>query len=120
MRFLGEVPHFIKQATADQLCELIRLLARRRLRERNYVDMVLSAAQKMTFMLKMQQAQQEENAKEAKQQAAANTMRAPVNLAASSGPEPLRLKSIRDLSVPIRVPVNLAASSGPEPLRLKS
>jgi len=66
---------------------------------------VLSAAQKMTFMLKMQQAQQEENAKEAKQQAAANTMRAPVNLAASSGPEPLRLKSIRDLSVPIRVPV---------------
>jgi len=40
MRLLGEVPHYIKQANADQLCELIRLLARRRLRERNYVDMV--------------------------------------------------------------------------------
>mmetsp|Transcript_46683 Transcript_46683/g.92902 ORF Transcript_46683/g.92902 Transcript_46683/m.92902 type:complete len:900 (+) Transcript_46683:69-2768(+) len=39
MRLLGEVPHFVKNANADQLCELIRLLARRRLRERNYVDM---------------------------------------------------------------------------------
>jgi hypothetical protein len=39
MRLLGEVPHYVKNATADQLCELIRLLARRRLRERNYVDM---------------------------------------------------------------------------------
>eukprot|EP00929_Paragymnodinium_shiwhaense_P050141 TRINITY_DN25272_c0_g1_i1.p1 TRINITY_DN25272_c0_g1~~TRINITY_DN25272_c0_g1_i1.p1 ORF type:complete len:1091 (-),score=277.20 TRINITY_DN25272_c0_g1_i1:66-3098(-) len=40
MRLLGEVPHYVKLATADQLCELIRLLARRRLRERNYIDMV--------------------------------------------------------------------------------
>merc|ERR1719215_1986471 len=40
MRLLGEVPHYVKLASADQLCELIRLLARRRLRERNYVDMV--------------------------------------------------------------------------------
>eukprot|EP00931_Biecheleriopsis_adriatica_P116593 TRINITY_DN92216_c0_g1_i1.p1 TRINITY_DN92216_c0_g1~~TRINITY_DN92216_c0_g1_i1.p1 ORF type:complete len:1003 (-),score=200.92 TRINITY_DN92216_c0_g1_i1:62-2881(-) len=40
MRLLGEVPHYIKQASAQQLCQLIRLLARRRLRERNYVDMV--------------------------------------------------------------------------------
>merc|ERR1719387_3476114 len=40
MRLLGEVPHFVKQANSDQLCELIRLLARRRLRERNYVDMI--------------------------------------------------------------------------------
>jgi len=39
MRLLGEVPHYVKNANADQLCELIRLLARRRLRERNYVDM---------------------------------------------------------------------------------
>lgn len=40
MRLLGEVPHYVSQATAAQLCELIRILARRRLRERNYVDMV--------------------------------------------------------------------------------
>jgi len=40
MRLLGEVPHYVKSANADQLCELIRLLARRRLRERNYIDMV--------------------------------------------------------------------------------
>mmetsp|Transcript_72334 Transcript_72334/g.186579 ORF Transcript_72334/g.186579 Transcript_72334/m.186579 type:complete len:636 (+) Transcript_72334:348-2255(+) len=40
MRLLGEVPHYVKEANADQLCELIRLLARRRLRERSYVDMV--------------------------------------------------------------------------------
>lgn len=40
MRLLGEVPHYVAQATAAQLCELIRILARRRLRERNYVDMV--------------------------------------------------------------------------------
>merc|ERR1712032_492448 len=39
MRLLGEVPHHIKQGTAVQLCELVRLLSRRRLRERNYVDM---------------------------------------------------------------------------------
>lgn len=40
MRILGEVPRFIAQASSAQLCELVRLLARRRLRERNYVDMV--------------------------------------------------------------------------------
>jgi hypothetical protein len=40
MRLLGEVPHYVTQATASQLCELVRILARRRLRERNYVDMV--------------------------------------------------------------------------------
>lgn len=40
MRLLGEVPHYVKMANTDQLCELSRLLARRRLRERNYVDMV--------------------------------------------------------------------------------
>jgi len=40
MRLLGEIPHYIKQADAPQLCEMVRLLARRRLRERNYVDMV--------------------------------------------------------------------------------
>jgi len=40
MRLLGEVPHYIKLANADQLCELVRLLSRRRLRERNYVDMI--------------------------------------------------------------------------------
>jgi len=40
MRLLGEMPHYVKSANTDQLCELIRLLARRRLRERNYVDMV--------------------------------------------------------------------------------
>lgn len=39
MRLLGEVPHYVKEASASQLCELLRLLARRRLRERNYVDM---------------------------------------------------------------------------------
>jgi len=43
MRVLGEVPHYVKQATAVQLCQLIRLLARRRLRERNYVDMVVAS-----------------------------------------------------------------------------
>eukprot|EP00930_Biecheleria_cincta_P044771 TRINITY_DN30830_c0_g1_i1.p1 TRINITY_DN30830_c0_g1~~TRINITY_DN30830_c0_g1_i1.p1 ORF type:complete len:931 (+),score=194.14 TRINITY_DN30830_c0_g1_i1:107-2899(+) len=43
MRLLGEVPHYVKQATAVQLCQLIRLLARRRLRERNYVDMVVAS-----------------------------------------------------------------------------
>jgi len=42
MRILGEVPHYVKQATAEQLCQLIRLLSRRRLRERNYVDMVVA------------------------------------------------------------------------------
>jgi hypothetical protein len=40
MRLLGEVPHYMAQASAAQLCELVRILARRRLRERNYVDMV--------------------------------------------------------------------------------
>merc|ERR1719453_1199820 len=40
MRLLGEVPHYITQAACSQLSDLIRILARRRLRERNYVDMV--------------------------------------------------------------------------------
>jgi hypothetical protein len=39
MRLLGEVPHYVTQASSLQLCELVRILARRRLRERNYVDM---------------------------------------------------------------------------------
>jgi len=68
----------------------------------------LSAAQKMTHMLKLQQAQQEENSKDAKQQAAANTMRAPLSAMSRDGtkkPGPLRLKSIRDVNAPIRVPV---------------
>merc|ERR1712157_618999 len=38
----------------------------------------LTPAQKMTFMLKLQQDQQEANTIESKQQAAANTMRAPL------------------------------------------
>ncbi|CAJ1397444.1 unnamed protein product [Effrenium voratum] len=42
MRLLGEVPHYVKQASAAQLAELARLMARRRLRERNYVDMVVA------------------------------------------------------------------------------
>lgn len=42
MRLLGEVPHYVKKATTEQLCQLARLLARRRLRERNYVDMVVA------------------------------------------------------------------------------
>lgn len=68
----------------------------------------LSAAQKMTFMLKMQQAQQDVNAKDEKQKAAANTMRAPLP-ALPAGPstssDPMKLKSISDLRAPIRVPV---------------
>lgn len=40
LRILGEIPRYIKTANSAQLCEFIRLLARRRLRERNYVDMV--------------------------------------------------------------------------------
>mmetsp|Transcript_46004 Transcript_46004/g.84371 ORF Transcript_46004/g.84371 Transcript_46004/m.84371 type:complete len:120 (+) Transcript_46004:3-362(+) len=69
----------------------------------------LTAAQKMNLLLKLQQAQQDENTKELKQQAAANTMRAPaapaISYNASGRPEPLVLKSVRDLSAPIRVPV---------------
>jgi len=67
----------------------------------------LSAANKMTHMLKLQQTQQEENATSLKQQAAANTVRALPALNADRRPtnEPLRLKSVRDLSAPIRVPV---------------
>jgi len=42
MRLLGEVPHYVKKAGTEQLCQLARLLARRRLRERNYVDMVVA------------------------------------------------------------------------------
>lgn len=42
MRLLGEVPHYVKKASTEQLCQLARLLARRRLRERNYVDMVVA------------------------------------------------------------------------------
>eukprot|EP00913_Durusdinium_trenchii_P034406 g32187.t1 len=37
-----QVPHYVKQASTEQLCQLARLLARRRLRERNYVDMVVA------------------------------------------------------------------------------
>lgn len=48
MRLLGEVPRFVAQATSDQLATLVRILARRRLRERNYVDMCASyLAQKL-------------------------------------------------------------------------
>lgn len=76
----------------------------------------LSAAHRMTFLLKLQQAQQDENTRELKQQAAANTMRAPLPaltydanknpaFTAVRKPEPLRLKSTRELSKPIRVPV---------------
>jgi len=70
----------------------------------------LTAAQKMTHMLKLQQAQQDENAKEEKQKAAANTTRAPLPalpLAQTQrlATDPLRLKSIGDLRQPIRVPV---------------
>merc|ERR1712032_1644188 len=68
----------------------------------------LTAAQKMTFILKMQQDQQDVNAKDAKQQAAANAMRAPLpalKLDAVKQAEPFKLKSVRDLSAPIRVPV---------------
>jgi len=69
----------------------------------------LSAAQKMTFMLKLQQEQQEENVREEKQKAAANTTRAPLPALPmgnhSAGSDPLRLKSIGDLRQPIRVPV---------------
>jgi len=39
MRLLGEIPRFVMDAKAEQLCSMIRILARRRLRERNYVDM---------------------------------------------------------------------------------
>jgi len=70
----------------------------------------LTAAQKMTFILKMQQDRQDENAKEAKQQAAANTMRAPLPALKLENVKPpdkaaLKLKSLRDLNAPIRVPV---------------
>jgi len=68
----------------------------------------LTAAQKMTFMLKLQQDRQEENIREAKQQAAAATARAALPSLrpdASKKPEPFKLKSVRDLSAPLRVPV---------------
>merc|ERR1711972_22509 len=68
----------------------------------------LTAAQKMTFTLKLQHDQQDINVKDAKQQAAANTMRAPLpalRLDSVKQPEPFKLKSIRDLKAPIRVPV---------------
>lgn len=42
MRLLGEVPLYVKQASQEQLCQLLRLMARRRLRERNYVDMAVA------------------------------------------------------------------------------
>lgn len=68
----------------------------------------LSAAQKITYILKMQQEQQEENSRDAKQQAASNAMRAPLpSLRPDSNkkPEPFKLKSVRDFSAPICVPV---------------
>jgi len=68
----------------------------------------LSAAQKMTYMLKLQQAQQDENAKEEKQKAAANIARSPLPAlppGKTSTSDPLRLKSISDLRQPIRIPV---------------
>lgn len=42
MRLLGEIPRYVATATAAQLCSLVCVLARRRIRERNYVDMVAS------------------------------------------------------------------------------
>merc|ERR1719161_309802 len=42
MSLLGEVPRFVATATAVQLCAMVCIMARRRLRERNYVDMVAS------------------------------------------------------------------------------
>uniref|UniRef100_A0A7S2VSG5 RAP domain-containing protein n=1 Tax=Zooxanthella nutricula TaxID=1333877 RepID=A0A7S2VSG5_9DINO len=68
----------------------------------------LTAAQKMTYMLKLQQEQQDENTREAKQQAAANAMRSPLPALrsnASQKSEPFKLKSVRDYSAPLRVPV---------------
>merc|ERR1712032_1780593 len=68
----------------------------------------LTPAQKMTFLLNLQQAQQEENSREAKQQAAASALRAPLPSLrpdATKKPQPFKLKSIRDLNAPIRVPV---------------
>merc|ERR1719263_2603907 len=66
----------------------------------------LSAAQKMTYMLKSQQAQQDEKAKEEKQKAAANIARSPLPvlpLGKTSTSDPMRLKSIGDLRQPIRI-----------------
>merc|ERR1712217_412307 len=68
----------------------------------------LTAAQKMTFILKMQQDQQDVNLQDAKQQAAANAMRAPLpalRLDSVKPVEPFKLKSVRDLNSPIRVAV---------------
>jgi hypothetical protein len=68
----------------------------------------LTAAQKMTFMLKLQQGQQDANAKEEKLKAQANAMRAPLPalpVGQTTSTDPMRLKSISDLSKPIRVPV---------------
>merc|ERR1711972_1188828 len=68
----------------------------------------LTPAQKMTFLLGLQQAQQEENSREAKQQAAANSPRAPLPSLrpdATKKVQPFKLKSIRNLSGPTRVPV---------------
>lgn len=68
----------------------------------------LTSAQKMKFILELQDAQQEENARDLKQQAAANVARAPlpaIQLDAAKQLEPFALKSARDLSAKIRVPV---------------
>jgi len=68
----------------------------------------LTAAQKMTFMLKLQQDQQEVNSTESKRQSAANAARAPLpslRLDVPKPAEPFKLKSVRDLSAPIRIPV---------------
>mmetsp|Transcript_52307 Transcript_52307/g.124809 ORF Transcript_52307/g.124809 Transcript_52307/m.124809 type:complete len:1096 (+) Transcript_52307:135-3422(+) len=77
----------------------------------------LSAAQKMNYLLKLQQAQQEENSRELQQQAAANTMRSPlpaISYVTTSKPEPFKLKSVRDLSAPIRVPVPPSLKNSPD------
>jgi hypothetical protein len=42
MRLLGEIPRYVATASAVQLCMMVCIMARRRLRERNYVDMVAS------------------------------------------------------------------------------
>merc|ERR1712113_1339319 len=68
----------------------------------------LMPAQKMTFLLSLQQTQQEENSREVKQQAAANALRAPLpslRQDATKMVQPFKLKSIRNLNVPTRVPV---------------
>jgi hypothetical protein len=87
----------------------------------------LSSAQKMTHVLKLQQAQQDENTEEAKRQASGNAMRAPLpalaldsnnrspTYASARKPEPFRLKSVRELSAPIRVPVPPSLRNRPSP-----